>query len=114
MEKVDTSNDWDQIMKSKFKLYDVEKSIDIQSQRVVNGPVMFVQYICEALHPGNVPNDLHKLYKEAVYGMNAKVKSKIINCIYIISEKVRYALIWSLCIKKRSHDFSTLKGHNFF
>ena len=101
-------------MKSKFKPYNVEKSIYIQSQRVANGPLMFAQYICEALHPGDVPNDLHKLYKETIYGTNAKVKSRIINHIYSIGQKVRYVLISSLCIKKRIHDFSTLKGCNFF
>ena len=83
-------NDWGQILKCKFKPFDVEKSIYIESQQVASSPIMFAQYICDGLRPGDVPDNLRKLYREAVYGTNSKVKSRIVSRIYRIGGIVRY------------------------
>ena len=85
----DNSSDWDEILRCKFKPFDIEKSIYTDSQTVANGPNMFAQFICDGLRPGDVPDNLRKLYREAVYGTNAKVKSRIISRIYRIGGIVR-------------------------
>ena len=73
------SDGWGQILKGKYKPFDVEKSIYTNSQRLANSPLMFAQYICDALRPGDVPENLVKLYREAVYGTNERVKSRIVS-----------------------------------
>ena len=82
-------NEWGVVLKGKYKLFDVERSIYTDSQRVANGPLMFAQFICDALRPGDVPDNLRKLYVEAVYGTNEKVKSRIISRMYSIGRIVR-------------------------
>ena len=83
------SDDWGVILKCKFRPYDVELSIYTESQSVANGPLMFAQFICDALRPGDVPENLIKLYKEAVYGTHEKVKSRIVSRMYSIGQRVR-------------------------
>ena len=82
-------SEWDQILKNRFRAYDVEKSIYIESQKVANGPMMFAQNIYDALRPGDVPDNLKNLYKEALYGNNSKVKARIISRMYSIGWIVR-------------------------
>ena len=82
--------EWGQILKSRFRAFDVEKSIYIASQKVANGPLMFAQYIYDALRPGDVPDNLRNLYREALFGTNQKVRARIISRIYSIGRIVRY------------------------
>ena len=82
--------DWAVILKCKFKPFDVEKSIYADSMQIANCPMMFAQYICDGLRPGDVPENLRKLYQEAVYGTNEKVKSRIVSRMYSIGQRVRY------------------------
>ena len=82
-------NDWDEILKGKYKAFDVEKSIYTDSQQLANCPMMFAQYIYDALRPGDVPENLRKIYKEAVYGTNEKVKARIVSRMYRIGGIVR-------------------------
>ena len=65
---------WEAILNDKFKVYPAEESIYIASAQRANGPDKFVKFICDQLHPGDVPDNLNKLYIEAVYGSDAKVK----------------------------------------
>ena len=83
------SNEWAVVLKAKFKAFEIEKSIYRDSQKIASGPLMFAQYICDGLLPGDVPENLRKLYHEAVHGTNAKVKQRIISRIYSIGRIVR-------------------------
>ena len=69
--------DWKAILKQKFKLYDVEKSIYIASHDKSNNPEVYAKLICDSLRDGDVPGNLRKLYREAVYGNNKDVKARI-------------------------------------
>ena len=89
MAKNDEVSGWDQILKCKFKPFDVEKSIYTQSQTTANGPLMFARFICDGLRPGDVPENLMKLYREAVYGTDPKVKARIVSRMYTLGQKVR-------------------------
>ena len=82
-------NEWGIILKGKYKLFDVERSIYTESQMVANGPLMFAQFIFDALRPGDVPDTLRKIYEETVYGTNDKVKARIISRMYSIGRIVR-------------------------
>ena len=82
-------NDWDEILKCKFKAFDVEKSIYTDSQQIACSPLMFAEKILDGLRPGDVPENLRKLYREAVFGSNAKVRSRIISRVYRIGGIVR-------------------------
>ena len=54
-----------------------------------NQPEIYAKYICDSICDGDVPNDLHKLYKEAVYGTNETVKKRILKRMYFISSKIK-------------------------
>ena len=99
------ADDWGQILKAKYKPFEVERSIYIDSQKLANGPMMFAQYICDGLRPGDVPDNLRKIYREAVYGTNEKVKARIVSRIYSIGRLVRYLQYHILY----SMDFLTVK-----
>ena len=45
---------------------------------------MFAKKICDNLRDGDVPENLAKLYKEAVYGTDSLVKKRIFKHIYAI------------------------------
>ena len=85
-------DEWGQSLKSKYRPFDVETSIYTESFNVANGPLMFAQYICDALRPGDVPDNLKKLYTEAVYGSNPKVRARIVSHMYSIGRIVRYVI----------------------
>ena len=85
----DAAGEWGVILKCKFKPYDVEKSIYSSSMQVANSPLSFAQYIYDALRPGDVPENLTKLYKEALFGSNPKVKARIVSRMYSIGRLVR-------------------------
>ena len=80
---------WEEILNQKFRVYEIEEVIYIQSSQKSNGPDMFAKYICDAINPGDVPEALRLLYWEAMYGDNTKVKQRIRGCIYLIGRHVR-------------------------
>lgn len=86
-------SEWDEILKGKWKAYDVEKSLYIESVKKTLAPDERAKFICDNLRPGDVPENLKKLYNDAVYGSDAKVKTRITSRIYFIGGKVRYAFI---------------------
>ena len=72
---------WEKILQSKFKAYDIEKSIYSENRNKANTPEMYAKYICDSLREGDVPDNLRKLYEEAVYGSDPKVKLHIKKCV---------------------------------
>ena len=76
-------------MEKKYRIYQLEESVYIQSSEKSNGPEMFAKFICDSIHEGDVPNDLKRLYHEAVYGTDSKVKERIRNRMYLIGRHVR-------------------------
>ena len=80
----------DEILKSKWKAYDVEKSLYIESGQKTSSPDEKAKLICDGLRPGDVPDNLKKLYQEAVYGNDSKVHACIISRVYFIGGKIRY------------------------
>ena len=92
---------WEQILKGKFKAFDVEKSIYSENRNKANTPEMYAKFICDTLRDGDVPDDLKKMYHEAVYGTDPKVKARIRRRVYALGEKCRYISI-------------IFKGHSVF
>ena len=82
-------SEWDAILNDKYKVYPIEESIYIASTQRANGPDMFAKFICDQMRPGDVPDNLRKLYREAVYGTDLKVKTGIKKRMYLICKKVR-------------------------
>ena len=81
--------DWDKILQGKFRFFDVEKKIYAENRNKANSPDMYAKLICDNLTPGEVPENLQKLYHEAVYGTDPKVKTRIIKRVYAIGTKTR-------------------------
>ena len=82
-------NQWDEILKAKWKAYDVEKSLYVDSINKANSIEERAKIICDGLRPGDVPENLKKIYMEGVYGSNEKVKSRIISQTYFIGRSCR-------------------------
>ena len=82
-------SEWDAILSEKFRVYQVEQSVYISSVERANGPDMFAKFICDSIRPGDVPDNLKRLYREAVYGTDPKVKERIKKRMYLINRKVR-------------------------
>ena len=82
-------SEWEKILQGKFKVYDVEKSLYTENRNKANSPEILAKFICDHLRPGDVPDNLKRLYHEAVYGSDKKVKQCIIKRIYSIGGKVQ-------------------------
>ena len=89
MGQVENKTGWEHILRGKFKAFDVEKSIYSEHRNKANTPEMYAKFICDPLRDGDVPDDLRKLYQEAVYGTDPKVKARICRRVYAIGEKCR-------------------------
>ena len=89
MAESNVTSGWESVLKSKFKAFDVEKSLYSQNRSKANTPEMYAKYICDGLRDGDVPDNLRKMYTEAVYGTDAKVKKRIFKRIYAIGQKTR-------------------------
>ena len=87
--EMESVSEWGKIMQSKFKFYDIERSIYLENKNKVNAPESFAKLICDGFRPGDVPENLHKLYHEAVYGTDIKVKRHIIKRVYAIGQKLQ-------------------------
>ena len=85
----DEPSPFDPILKMKFKPYDVEKSVYLHTKSKGNNPYLYAKYICDSLKDGDVPKELMKLYREAVYGNDKKVKERIYKWMYFLSTKVK-------------------------
>ena len=84
-----SNNDWQQILKGKWKPFNVEKSLYVDSENKANSVEEKAKIICDGLREGEVPENLHKIYKEAVYESNEKVRSRVISRVYFIGRTVR-------------------------
>ena len=83
------SDKWSAILKAKYKINPVEREIYLSTQNKANHPEIYAKYICDGLKEGDVPENLTKMYREAVYGSDAKVKARIIKRMYFIGNKSR-------------------------
>ena len=77
---------WD--VNSKLLMWKNQSILKIEIKQ--NRQKCMQKFICDGLREGDVPDNLKKLYVEAVYGTNAKVKNRIIKRIYAIGQKTRY------------------------
>ena len=80
---------WDELLQAKYKFAEIEKKLYSENRNKANTPEMYAKFICDNLRPGDVPENLCKLYHEAVYGCDGKVKAHIVKCIYGIGQRVR-------------------------
>ena len=80
---------FDAILKKKFKPYEVEKSVYVNTKSKGNNPEIYAKYICDSLKDGDVPADLMTLYHEAVYGKDQKVKERIYKRMYFLASKTK-------------------------
>ena len=84
-----TFSQWDVLLNQKYRIYQVEESVYVNSSQKANGPEMYAKFICDALRKGDVPESLQRLYEEAVYGTEERVKLRIRNRMYLIGRHVR-------------------------
>ena len=84
MENSYTEQEWDYFLNQKFKVYQAEEFIYINSIDRSILPESYAKIICDALRNGDVPHALRVLYREAVYGTNEKVKARIKKRMYFI------------------------------
>ena len=68
-----TDQEWDFYLGQKFKVYQAEENIYVNSSQRANCPETYMKFICDGLHNGDVPHALRMLYREAVYGTNERV-----------------------------------------
>ena len=84
-----TLSGWEAILKERYGVFDVEKSLYKQYMTSLSTPCVLAQALCDGIRPTEVPFNLRKLYKEAVYGTNAKVRARILNRMNTIGRSVR-------------------------
>ena len=82
--------DWQLIMKDRFATFKVEEIAFLESLKICNSTDVATEKIYEAIkHDGDIPRSLKLMYKEAIYGENEKVKSRIKNRISNIRRHLR-------------------------
>ena len=87
MEKSYTEQDWELFLSQRFKVYQAEEYILINSIESSQCNLNYAKLICDSLRNGDVPHALRMLYREAVYGTNQKVKEVIKNRMdFIVTE----------------------------
>ena len=75
-------DDWDQLLKAKYNSYKVEVQAYLDSLDIATSSEISMSYIYEAIrNDDKVNGNLKLLYKEALYGKNKEVKSRIQNRI---------------------------------
>ena len=84
-----SAEDRDAIRKQRFSVFPIEKEIYVNTKAKANQPEVYAKYICDGLKEGSVPDDLMKMYREAVYGTNEKVKKRIYKRTYFIGNKTK-------------------------
>ena len=89
MSSIDNVPDWDSILKGRYKVCSVEREIYLETQTKANNPEVYAKYICDGLKDGDVPQNLMKLYREAVYGSNKEVKERIMKRMYFLGSKTK-------------------------
>ena len=62
------SSTWESICKQHFPACEIEKIVYMNTKAKANQPEIYAKYICDSICDGDLPNDLRKLYREAVYG----------------------------------------------
>ena len=84
-----TLTGWEAILKERYGVFDIEKSLYKQYMTVLSTPRALTQAICDGIRPTEVPFNLRKIYREAVYGTNAKVRARILNQMNTIGRSIR-------------------------
>ena len=80
---------WPQILKERFAVYDIEQTLYKRYMSFLATPRAFAQALCDAIKPTEVPYNLHRLYREAVYGNDPKVRAQIFNLMNTIHRSIR-------------------------
>ena len=83
------SANWEPILNQRFGVFEIEKNVYMNTKAKANQPEIYAKYICDALRDGDVPDDLKKLYREAVYGSDPEVKKRILKRTYFIGSKTK-------------------------
>ena len=81
---------WEQMLKERFGVFEVELLIYKDNMTKCNKPREFAKAIYDGMRPTNVPFTLRHLYREAVYGSDAKVRLQILNRMNTIAHNARY------------------------
>ena len=79
---------WEAILLQRFGVFDVEQALYKSVMSSTCKPRVFAKAICDALQPTDVPFNLCRLYREAVYGMHPKVRARILNRMNTIAHSL--------------------------
>ena len=70
-----TKMDWQQVLKERFAVYDIEQALYKCYVGTLSTLRSFAQAICDNIEATEVPFNLRRLYCEAVYGNDPKVRA---------------------------------------
>ena len=76
--------DWEAILNSRYCIFNVEESLYIANVNMAATADGFARLIYQGLRTGDVPENLIKMYREAVYGKNEKVRNRILTRVYSV------------------------------
>ena len=109
--------DWQNVLKERFAVYDIEQSLYKWYMGIVSTPRAFAQAICDNMKPTDVPFNLQWLYCEAIYGSDPKVRARIFNRMNTIQRSIRYLVrvfyftsLFQLLINVTGHAFVWLRN----
>ena len=80
---------WVQVLKEHFIVYDIEQALYKRYMSFLTTPRSFARALCDGIKPTEVPFNLCRLYREAVYGNDPKVRARIYNCMNTIHRSIR-------------------------
>ena len=79
---MDSSIDWEKLLKAKYPSYKVEVDVYLDSLEITTSTEISVSKIYESIKNDNdVPINLKLLYREALLGNNKDVKARIKNWV---------------------------------
>ena len=80
---------WEQMLKERFAVYNVELALYKNNMNRLSNPRAFAKAMCDGLCPAEVPFTLWRLYREAVYRSDPKVRLQILNRMNTIAWSAR-------------------------
>ena len=80
---------WPQILKERFAVYNIEQTLYKRYMSFLTTPRAFAQALCDAIKPTEVLYNLRRLYREAVYSNDPKVRARIFNRMNTIHQSIR-------------------------
>ena len=84
------SSYWSELLKDRYPTYKIEEAAFINSLKVCNSADVSAEKIYECIKDDpDVPGNLKALYREAVYGLDKDVKTRIPNRIGNIRRSTR-------------------------